>query len=251
MAKKAKRAVTAQQIDNACRRGWFVFIGNRQKVLGAATQHRGHAADKGNVWVHLAKSLEWQQVPVSRVVIDPDPSAEKAAKHRQAQLPVVMTGPQVQELLGRKRKRPVTHVTVINLVKAGKLKRIGKAKQRGGGYLYNRQDVEEFARQYTPQDNPVLETAAQLVTSKGGRVHAGAKNRTAKKRKRGLVQGRVDEDALGWLTSVPSDDVNFKSRLKFANLATVKAALATRAVKNTVTKRKVLESRLRKLLSLQ
>jgi len=143
-----------------------------------------------------------------RKVVRAKPKAK--AKHRQLQLPAVMTGPQVQELLA------VSHVTVVNLVAAGKLKHIGKAKQKGGGWLYNRAAVERLAEVYKPQN---------------GR--------------------RVDDNALGWLTTVPADDVNFKSRLRSANIATVKAALATRAVKKTVTKRKVLESRLRKLLRLQ
>jgi hypothetical protein len=110
-------------------------------------------------------------------------------------------------------------VTIVNLVAAGKLKRIGRAKQQGGGWLYDSEQVKKFARSYNPQDKP--------------------------------VRDGVDEDALSWLTTVPADDVNFKGHLKVANIATVKAALATRAVKKTVTKRKVLQSRLRKLLRLQ
>lgn len=170
------------------------------------------------------------------------PKPKSKAKHRQRQLPNVMTGPQVQERLGRKRRRPVTHVTIVHLVEAGKLHRVGKAKQRGGGWLYDAAEVGKLAKTYEPQNNPVSITSATL-TSKGRHLHA------AKGTKKKKSESRVDDDALGWLTTVPSDDTNFKSQLATANIATIQAALRSRAVRSKKVKRSVLESRLRRLVS--
>lgn len=82
------------------------------------------------------------------------------SKHRQAQLPNVMTGPEVRAALGG-----VSHVTVHHLYEKGHLRdaRIGKAKQQGGGWLWNRSKVEAFAKGYKPQPNH------RKKTRRGGR----------------------------------------------------------------------------------
>jgi len=80
------------------------------------------------------------------------PPGKKAAKKkaRQANLAFGMTGPEVQKALGG-----VSHVTVHNLTFKQKLiKRLGKAKQSGGGYLWDRESVMKLAKTYKAQSNP-------------------------------------------------------------------------------------------------
>lgn len=64
------KSYTAKQVDDACRRGDFVFIGNRQRIIGATTNHHtaGEAAP-GHVWV--SRGTEgWIQVKLSEISID-------------------------------------------------------------------------------------------------------------------------------------------------------------------------------------
>lgn len=72
----------------------------------------------------------------------------KRPRAKQQTLPIALRGPDVEKLLN------VSHVTVINLVKAGKLRRIadrGAAAVSGGGYLYDAEQVKALAKEYNPQ----------------------------------------------------------------------------------------------------
>jgi hypothetical protein len=189
----------------------------------------------------MKKQSAKKKGPVSHVAAALGQSSSNGKRQPKVQLklPSVMTGPEVQELLGRPRgvnkktgkaRRPISHVALIGLVEAGKLRRIGKATQPGGGYLYDSVEVKALAKKYKPQTN---------------RRPAPAKTKALQRRQKS--EGRVDEDKLSWLVSVPAGDVNFKSNLKGANAATVRAALRTRAVRSLKGKRKTLEARLRAL----
>lgn len=60
----------------------------------------------------------------------------------------------------------------------------------------------------------------------------------------------IDKAVYGWLTNCPPSDINFKSKLERADEITVKAALdliSDRVILGHVTRKKALESRLRKL----
>ena len=60
----------------------------------------------------------------------------------------------------------VSHVTVLNLVKAGKLRRIsGKAQVSGGGYLYDAEQVKALAKEYQPQPWNKPPRAAPVVAT--------------------------------------------------------------------------------------
>lgn len=66
-----------------------------------------------------------------------------------APLPFVMTTRQVRAALGG-----VSHVTVFNLERAGRLLRVSnKAQQSGGGALWDAEMVHALARSYKPQAN--------------------------------------------------------------------------------------------------
>lgn len=79
MAYAAMRPPTAKQIDEACRLGRFVFIGNRQQISGASatrqiwrpTHQRNEVvpAAKDKVWVRLSRTREALEVDASSVII--------------------------------------------------------------------------------------------------------------------------------------------------------------------------------------
>ena len=64
--------------------------------------------------------------------------------------------------------------------------------------------------------------------------------------------GKVDENVLSWLTTVPAGDINFRSKLAGANIETLKEALkkkglsklAVKSILNKITK-------IEKLLNIQ
>jgi len=64
---------TAQQIDQACQSGLFVYVGNRQKILGCDNGGGKHGsrevAPQGQAWVHHAGTLAWELVPLNSMVI--------------------------------------------------------------------------------------------------------------------------------------------------------------------------------------
>lgn len=62
--------LTARHIDKACRDGFFVWIHNRERVLGCETEIKGVPAETGKVFVHMAESLEWEQISVTQIVIE-------------------------------------------------------------------------------------------------------------------------------------------------------------------------------------
>lgn len=93
------------------------------------------------------------------------PAATAPSKRRrmkQANLPNVLTGPEVQKLLGG-----VSHVTVHKLWLAGKLKRVGPAKQQGGGFLYDAVEARKFAKTYKPQRNAPAKKKSKRARAKG------------------------------------------------------------------------------------
>ncbi len=55
----------------------------------------------------------------------------------------------------------------------------------------------------------------------------------------------IDRKILSWLTIVPSGDINFKNQLEDANVETIQEALKDSSMGKT--KKKVLESKLKKL----
>jgi hypothetical protein len=107
---------TAQQIDKACREGFFVLIGNRQQVLGAdsgGTVDRS-PANKDQVWVHVphAKGTglagefvsigDWYLVQRSKVII----TTEQFGNHDDvAHKPAAPRLDSIKEHVAQKRRR--------------------------------------------------------------------------------------------------------------------------------------------------
>jgi hypothetical protein len=71
---------TARQIDDACRNGFFVFIGadegggDRRQVQGASTHYGATPAAKGNVWV--SSERVWLEVAAAEVTITDEPFSQ-------------------------------------------------------------------------------------------------------------------------------------------------------------------------------
>lgn len=63
------RVLTANQINDACVRGDFVFIGNRQRVSEATESHDLGEPAPGKVWVNLVNG-GWTEVKLAEVSID-------------------------------------------------------------------------------------------------------------------------------------------------------------------------------------
>jgi len=57
--------------------------------------------------------------------------------------------------------------------------------------------------------------------------------------------GKVDKKTLSWLTTVPAGDINFKMRLKDANIETCREALKNNKLSKLA--RKNIESRIKHL----
>lgn len=78
-----------------------------------------------------------------------DEATTKRGRLVNAPLPFVMTTRQVRAALGG-----VSHVTVFNLERAGRISRVSnKAQQSGGGALWDAETVHALARSYKPQAN--------------------------------------------------------------------------------------------------
>lgn len=78
-----------------------------------------------------------------------DVPAPRQSKPQQLPLgtKAAMTRAEVAALLGG-----VSHVTILNLTRAGHLIRLdGTAQQSGGGHLYDGATARKFAKTYTPQ----------------------------------------------------------------------------------------------------
>lgn len=104
--------------------------------------------------------------------LKPQSATKRRAKNQP--LPNFLTGPEVQKVLGG-----ISHVTLINLVKKGKLTRIGKAQVQGGGFLYDAAEVRAFAKTYKPQRNPASAKARKRGASKKRRPKTSARATTA------------------------------------------------------------------------
>lgn len=62
------RNPTAHDVDVSCRKGLFVFFGNRLQIMGAQTHLAGVPADAGKIWIHRL-GLGWEQVNRTQVII--------------------------------------------------------------------------------------------------------------------------------------------------------------------------------------
>lgn len=56
-------------IEKACREGYFVYRGNRQRIMGATASFHGVDAAKGNVWIHMWRTGLWDEVPLSAITV--------------------------------------------------------------------------------------------------------------------------------------------------------------------------------------
>lgn len=108
-----------------------------------------------------------------RETLKPQRATKRRAKNQP--LPNFLTGPQAQEVLGG-----ISHVTLLNLVKKGKVTRIGKAQVQGGGYLYDAAKVRAFAKTYTPQHNPPPAKIRKRGASKKRRHKTSTRSPTAR-----------------------------------------------------------------------
>ena len=56
---------------------------------------------------------------------------------------------------------------------------------------------------------------------------------------------KIDKKILGWLTTVPAHDSNFRWNIKFANIETLKKALKDKTISKSA--RSIMKSRLRRI----
>ncbi len=114
-------------------------------------------------------------------------SQPKKTRRSQLALPAVMTGLEVRKALGG-----VSHVTVHNLTFKGSkpLRKAFTGKAKGGGYLYHRELVLDFAKSYRPQRNPPpgKGTRSRIESRRVERV---AKGRAARGVKSGAARRAV------------------------------------------------------------
>ena len=68
---------TARQIDDACRKGFFVFTSNRQQILGASNEYKFRVANKNKVWINMERDGEWREVPLRDVIITTEVFGQK------------------------------------------------------------------------------------------------------------------------------------------------------------------------------
>lgn len=61
-----------------------------------------------------------------------------------------------------------------------------------------------------------------------------------------MKKGSIDENVLSWLTNVPASDVNFRGRLKSANIKTLEEALEDYRISKQA--RSLIESQLKRSL---
>ncbi len=56
---------------------------------------------------------------------------------------------------------------------------------------------------------------------------------------------KIEKKHIGWLTTVPSGDVNFRGHLKEANIVTLQEALKDESISKTA--RRMIESQIKRL----
>jgi hypothetical protein len=163
---------TAIQIDEACRQGLFVFVGNRQQVGGAVAEYGrrgdkpGQQAKPGHVWVFMRRKGIWDEVEQAKVIITNESFSKETEMKGKRANDGQHTGP-----VSKTRSSSKGITLVKSLKKQPKANKGGNLEFEETKNLDTRQTDKDGARlPGTDGRIPEIEDAQDLVERVSGRA---------------------------------------------------------------------------------